>query len=140
MIFEPSLGTGNALHYVRIQDPYWHLGESIVPALSTCTEWSITRSTGISGLILSGSPPSAAKALRKEAKSTTTGTPVKSCRITREGLNGTSISCCSLVPHLARFATCSFVITLPSTWRRTASSNTLMEYGRRDTWPSPAFQ
>ncbi|CJA46790.1 Uncharacterised protein [Streptococcus pneumoniae] len=54
-------------------------------------------------------------ALRSEAKSTTAGTPVKSCKITRDGLNGTSISCTSFVPHFAKFVTCSSVITRPST-------------------------
>lgn len=44
---------------------------------STWTEWSITRSTGQSGLILSGSPPSLLTASRMAAKSTTAGTPLK---------------------------------------------------------------
>jgi hypothetical protein len=48
--------------------------------------------TGTSGLILLISPPTSFIALRKEAKSTTAGTPVKSCKITLEGLNGTSPS------------------------------------------------
>ena len=43
---------------------------------STWTEWSITRSTGQSGLILSGSPPSLLTASRMAAKSTTAGTPL----------------------------------------------------------------
>ncbi len=61
------------------------------PKRSTCTEWSITRSTGTSGLIRFGSPPSRFIALRMAARSTTAGTPVKSCSTTRAGLNGTSI-------------------------------------------------
>ena len=55
---------------------------------STCTEWSITRSTGTSGLIFLGSPPSRATAARMAARSTTAGTPVKSCMITRAGREG----------------------------------------------------
>ena len=50
----------------------------------------MTKSTGISGLINSALPPLATIASRMEAKSTTTGTPVKSCKITRLGLKGTS--------------------------------------------------
>ena len=52
----------------------------------------MTKSTGTSGLILLISPPTSFIALRNDAKSTTAGTPVKSCKITREGLNGTSPS------------------------------------------------
>ena len=40
---------------------------------STCTEWSITRSTGISGLMRRGSPPMRAMASRIAARSTTHG-------------------------------------------------------------------
>ncbi len=50
----------------------------------------MTKSTGISGLINSGFPPAFTTASRMEAKSTTTGTPVKSCKITRLGLKGIS--------------------------------------------------
>jgi hypothetical protein len=60
------------------------------PNRSTCTEWSITRSTGISGLIFLGSPPNRFIADRMAARSTTAGTPVKSCNTTRAGLNGIS--------------------------------------------------
>src|ERR1017187_9489415 len=49
------------------------------------TEWSITRSAGASGLILSGLPPISARASRIVARSTTAGTPVKSCRRTPAG-------------------------------------------------------
>ncbi len=56
-----------------------------VPKKSTITEWSMTRSTGLSGLIFSGSPPSLARASRMAARSTTAGTPVKSCISTRAG-------------------------------------------------------
>ena len=62
-------------------DPYW----------STWTEWSITRSAGTSGLICAGSPPISAIASRMAARSTTTGTPVKSWSRTRAGRNGSSV-------------------------------------------------
>jgi len=45
---------------------------------SAWTEWSITKSTGIKGLIFYGSLPSLAMASLIAAKSTTAGTPVKS--------------------------------------------------------------
>ncbi len=57
-----------------------------VPYSSTITEWSMTRSTGDSGLILVASPPILVTASRIAAKSTTAGTPVKSCISTRAGL------------------------------------------------------
>src|ERR1700676_4629554 len=50
----------------------------------------MTRSTGTSGLIFSASPPSACIALRIAARSTTAGTPVKSCISTRPGRNAIS--------------------------------------------------
>ena len=52
---------------------------------STITEWSMTRSTGASGLIFLGSPPRFFIASRMAARSTTAGTPVKSCMSTRAG-------------------------------------------------------
>jgi hypothetical protein len=55
------------------------------------TEWSMTSSAGASGLIFAGSPPSSFTASRIAARSTTQGTPVKSCMITRAGVNW--ISC-----------------------------------------------
>ena len=56
------------------------------PNASAWTEWSMTSSTGWSGLIFVASPPSAAMASRIAARSTTHGTPVKSCRMTRAGV------------------------------------------------------
>ena len=52
---------------------------------STCTLWSITSSTGMSGLIFAGSPPRSCIALRSAARSTIAGTPVRSCMSTRPG-------------------------------------------------------
>ena len=40
----------------------------------------------------SGSPPARATASRIAARSTTAGTPVKSCSTTREGRNGSSLA------------------------------------------------
>ena len=48
-------------------------------------EWSITNSAGCSGLIKVGSPESRSMASRIAARSTTAGTPVKSCNKTRLG-------------------------------------------------------
>ena len=68
-----------------------------VPDRSAITEWSITSSTGTRGLIRRGSPPIAARASRMAARSTTAGTPVKSCMRTRSGLK--AISCASSPPR-----------------------------------------
>ena len=59
----------------------------------------MTRSTGTSGLIFSASPPSACMALRMAARSTTAGTPVKSCISTRAGRNATSCSSLRFFSH-----------------------------------------
>src|SRR5205823_11768653 len=59
-----------------------------VPYSSTCTEWSITSSAGFSGLTRSALPPRRTMASRMAARSTTHGTPVKSCRMTRAGGEG----------------------------------------------------
>ncbi len=63
-----------------------------MPNTSTWTEWSITSSAGTSGLILFASPPRSAIASRMAARSTTAGTPVKSCITTRAGVKAISIS------------------------------------------------
>ncbi len=52
----------------------------------------MTRSTGTSGLIFCGSPPRFFIASRIAARSTTAGTPVKSCISTRAGLKAISFS------------------------------------------------
>ncbi len=64
--------------------------ESALPAKSTCTEWSTTKSTGTSGSMILGFLPSLATALRIAAKSTSSGTPVKSCNTMRATTNGIS--------------------------------------------------
>ena len=103
---------------------------------STCTEWSITKSHGTSGFTRLGSPPIRCIAPRIAAKSTTHGTPVKSCNTTRPGINGISSSLWRLGSLAAIAFTCSSVYTRPSTLRNTLSSNTLMEYGSRSTSPN----
>ena len=47
----------------------------------------MTSSAGASGLTFDGSPPSSRTASRMVARSTTHGTPVKSCMSTRAGVN-----------------------------------------------------
>ena len=86
-----------------------------VPKASTMTEWSITRSTGTIGLIFCGSPPRLDMASRMAARSTTAGTPVKSCISTRAGRNAIS---CSVLPLLstqaAQASMSAFLTVLPS--------------------------
>ncbi len=90
------------------------LNESFLPKLSTITEWSITRSTSASGLIFSGFPPRAFIASRIAARSTTAGTPVRSCISTRAGRKAISRSddFLSSQPTTARMS--SAVTVLPS--------------------------
>ena len=64
----------------------------------------MTRSTGTSGLIFCGSPPARFIAERMAAKSTTAGTPVKSWRMTRAGLKGSSTASGFGAFHAARRA------------------------------------
>lgn len=63
-------------HQIILKPIYSHFNNYLLDT-STCTEWSITRSTGHSGLILPGSPPSLLTASRIAAKSTTAGTPLQ---------------------------------------------------------------
>jgi len=50
--------------------------EAELPQLSTCTEWSMTRSTGVMEFTFDGSFPALAIASRMAARSTIRGTPV----------------------------------------------------------------
>ena len=52
----------------------------------------MTSSAGTSGLIFAGSPPRSRMASRMVARSTTAGTPVRSCRSTRAGVNWISVA------------------------------------------------
>ena len=51
----------------------------------------MTSSAGMSGLTVAGSPPSATMASRMAARSTTAGTPVKSCIRMRAGAKAISV-------------------------------------------------
>ena len=109
-----------------------------VPKKSTCTEWSITRSAGRSGLIRLGSPPSSAIASRITARSTTAGTPVRSCSTTRAGRKAISASFLPEGDQRASAAMSSRVTVTPSSWRSRFSSRTRIERGSRASLPSPA--
>src|SRR3546814_5359739 len=67
----------------------------------------MTSSDGISGLIWSGWPPSLTTASRIAARSTTQGTPVKSCSTTRAGMKAISVSGSAFGSHLATASMCS---------------------------------
>jgi hypothetical protein len=97
---------------------------------SATTEWSITSSAGTSGLIRPGSPPRSRMASRMAARSTTAGTPVRSCMSTRAGLNWISVAGWAAASHDASAVTCSGVTFRPSSARSRFSSSTLSENGR----------
>ncbi len=98
----------------------------------------MTISAGASGLIFDGSPPRSAIASRIVARSTTHGTPVKSCMITRAGVNWISWlgSASASQPAIARMS--SAVMSAPSSVRRRFSSSTFRLNGSESTSsPSP---
>ena len=70
-------------------------------------------------------------AARIAAISTSTGTPVKSCRITRDGINGSSTSAGFLAFQVAMRRTSSSVTVKPSQLRSSDSHSTRIENGRR---------
>ena len=100
------------------------------PKTSATTEWSMTSSAGMSGLILVGSPPRFRIASRIAARSTTAGTPVRSCRITRAGVNWISVSGSAFGSQPARARMWSAVMLTPSSLRSRFSSSTFRLYGR----------
>ena len=75
-------------------------------------EWSITKSTWQRGLIRLGSPPNSCIAVLIAARSTTAGTPVKSCKSTRAGLNGISTSYSEVVFQLRMVSTSAAILLL----------------------------
>ena len=93
----------------------------------------MTSSAGTSGLINAGSPPIAAIASRIAARSTTAGTPVKSCMTTRAGVKAISLEGAAVGSHEAS-ASMSAASTdpLPSV-RSRFSSRIFSENGRRAT-------
>src|SRR5215831_17837875 len=84
----------------------------------------------MSGLIFFGSPPRACMASRMAARSTTAGTPVRSCRITRAGVNWISVSGSFLASQPARAVMWPAVMLTPSSLRSRFSSRTLRLNGR----------
>ena len=74
----------------------------------------MTSSAGNSGLILDGSPPMAAIASRIAARSTTQGTPVKSCSTTRAGWKAISLSGSFLASQAASASTSLASTATPS--------------------------
>ena len=105
--------------------------ESGPPKKSATTEWSMTSSTGTSGLIFVASPPRAAMPSRMAARSTTAGTPVRSCMMTRAGENWISVSGSAFGSQPARARTWSAVTLAPSSVRSRFSSRTFRLNGRR---------
>ena len=97
----------------------------------------MTSSVGTSGLIFVASPPSAVIASRMAARSTTQGTPVKSCMMTRAGVYWISVSGSASGFHEASARTWSAVTLCPSSLRSRFSSSTFSEYGSRSL-PSTA--
>ena len=88
----------------------------------------MTSSAGISGLIREGSPPRSAIAFRIAARSTTAGTPVRSCISTRDGENEISCDGSAFASQVATARTSSSV-----PFRSTFSSRTRSVYGSRAT-------
>src|SRR6266550_2145084 len=92
----------------------------------------MTSSAGTSGLILLASPPRSAIASRMAARSTTAGTPVKSCMTTRAGVKAISSLGSALASQRASFSTSAACTEpLPSV-RSRFSSSTLRLNGKRD--------
>ena len=90
----------------------------------------MTRSTGASGLILSGSPFSAFIASRMAARSTTAGTPVKSCISTRAGRKAISRSEVLFFSQSATARMSSALTVCPSSCRKRFSSKHLQRKGQ----------
>ncbi len=97
------------------------------PKASTWTEWSMIRSTGTSGSILCASPPSSSIASRIAARSTSAGTPVKSCISTRAGWNGISVLGSAFASQVAIASMLPRVTDSPSSRRSAFSSSTFSE-------------
>ena len=107
-----------------------------MPNSSTITLWSMTRWTGTSGLIFCGSPPSCFIASRMAARSTTAGTPVKSCISTRAGpVLDLAVDLRSFCQSTIAWRS-SRVTVVPSSKRSRFSSSTFIEKGRRLMSPS----
>ncbi len=78
-------------------------------------------------------------ASRMAARSTMAGTPVKSCMITRAGVNAISWLGAAFGSHCSSASMSSRVTFTPSSNRSRFSSRILSEKGRRDrSWPLSA--
>ena len=86
-----------------------------------------------------GSPPSRFTALRIAARSTSSGTPVKSCRTMRATTNGISSFAGFFAFQFASVSTSLRRTFLPSQLRSTDSSTMRMLTGRREIGPTPCF-
>lgn len=84
----------------------------------------------MSGLIWVGVPPIRLIASRIAARSTTHGTPVKSCKITRAGLNGISIIFLLVFCQSKMFDMVAEVMSNSSQLRTADSSSTRTENGK----------
>src|ERR1041385_6660538 len=84
-----------------------------------------------------GSPPSRWTALRIAARSTTSGTPVKSCRTMRATTKGISSFAGDFAFQLASVSTSLRPTFFPSQFRRTDSKTMRMLTGKRETGPTP---
>jgi len=102
-----------------------------LPKKSTMTEWSMTSSAGASGSMRAGSPPRARTASRMVARSTTTGTPVKSCMITLAGVNWISSAGSAAGSQEARAWIVDWVTFAPSSVRSRFSSRMRWVNGNR---------
>ncbi len=71
-------------------------------------------------------------ASRMAARSTTAGTPVKSCISTRAGRNANSCSDVLVLSHSANALMSSLVTVRPSSLRSRFSNSTFIENGRRE--------
>ena len=109
--------------------------ESAAPAKSTWTEWSTTRSTGTSGSMILGFLPSLATAVRMAARSTSSGTPVKSWSTMRATTNGISAVRASVGFQLASSRTLDSWTFSPSQFRSTDSRTSRIDTGSRGSAP-----
>ena len=109
------------------------------PKWSTCTEWSMTRSTGWSGLMRFGSPPNRRMPSRMAAKSITAGTPVRSCSRMRAGMNAISFSGFAAGSHPASARMSSADTCRSSSHRSRFSNRIFKENGSRSTGREVSF-
>ena len=82
--------------------------------------------------------PKRAAAERIAARSTSNGTPVKSCNTMRATVNGISSVRCALACHPANWRMFSSVTFWPSQLRSTDSKTRRIQTGKREMSPKPA--